>query len=171
MKLEQMFKLIARRKPGNFWIDPLIQKRLLLYAATALSLYLLIVGIVLGGFFYASNDILQQIPGLNDDILAEVNDLWQRAMMAIAAIAATGLVMLLFWTLIVSHRLAGAKFAIKRFVDGPLRQGHYSERLVLRKHDFLQDLADSLNALAAGLEKATHRSAEARETSKVPESA
>jgi signal transduction histidine kinase len=55
-------------------------------------------------------------------------------------------------TTIYTHRLIGPTLPIRRHIKA-LRDGLYSHRVVLRKHDGLQDVADELNALAKTLEE------------------
>lgn len=55
-------------------------------------------------------------------------------------------------TTIYTHRIIGPTIAIKRHVRA-LKEGLYSHRVSLRKHDELKDLAGELNELAEILEQ------------------
>ena len=50
-----------------------------------------------------------------------------------------------------SHRTAGAAYAIRRSIEA-IRDGRTGERVRLRKHDHLKDLADAVNRLAESLD-------------------
>lgn len=58
--------------------------------------------------------------------------------------------LVIFIGLVLSHRIAGPIFSIKRFLN-KVANGSYEEPLKLRKNDELQDVAESLNRLVAKL--------------------
>lgn len=79
----------------------------------------------------------------------------------------TGVLILMFVvimginSIIHSHRIAGPAYNIRRTVDSLVR-GEAGVRVKLRDRDYLQDLAESVNALAdrlAGREKDLHEAA------------
>jgi len=51
-----------------------------------------------------------------------------------------------------SHRIAGPIFRIKKFLDD-VTNGNYAQRLHLRKHDELKDIAEAINKLDDKLER------------------
>ncbi len=53
---------------------------------------------------------------------------------------------------IYTHRLVGPVMPIRRHIKA-LRDGLYTHRVTLRRHDGLQDIADDLNDLARTLEE------------------
>lgn len=52
----------------------------------------------------------------------------------------------------ISHRIAGPIYRIKKFLDD-VTNGDYSQRLKLRKHDELKDVAEAMNKLVDKLER------------------
>lgn len=63
-------------------------------------------------------------------------------------------VMALIWAMVmfISHHLLGPIYRLKMCLK-ELQQGNYTCRMRLRKRDFLKDMADSFNDLAAKLEE------------------
>ena len=81
--------------------------------------------------------------GLLMDIVRKVN-----AALFLRLVFLSPLVILI--GLVLSHRIAGPIFSIKRFLK-KVANGTYDETLKLRKNDELQDVAESLNRLVAKL--------------------
>ncbi len=51
-----------------------------------------------------------------------------------------------------THKVVGAEYAIKRFIREKMAKKQFSERIYLRKKDYLKDLANSINEMAEALE-------------------
>jgi hypothetical protein len=58
----------------------------------------------------------------------------------------------LFVIVALTHRVAGAKFAIVRHVRSRLMAGEFDRPLKLRKHDYLKDVAEAINELSAQIQ-------------------
>jgi hypothetical protein len=55
--------------------------------------------------------------------------------------------------IILSHRVAGAAYAINRHLENTFLKGIYDKPIALRESDYLTDIASSLNTLGANLSK------------------
>jgi signal transduction histidine kinase len=64
--------------------------------------------------------------------------------------------LVIFIGLVLSHRIAGPIYQIKKYIWG-IVDGKYEDELKLRRKDELWDLADSLNCLVTGLRSERYR--------------
>ena len=81
-----------------------------------------------------------------------VNDVFYKNAIRIGVLLLSFVVVSFSIVFHVTHKYYGPLVSIKRFVDG-VTQGDYSQRVVLRRKDELQDLAESLNGMAEELQK------------------
>lgn len=129
------------RRFNNLVIAPLLQGKII-------SQVIIISALFTGGMLYY------------------INSIWNGAMIALApqesqefirfftvlAIGMTFQFLAVTVLLIVhTHRFLGAAFAIGRYLHEHLLQGHFEGQIVLRKNDYLVDLADDVNRLSVKL--------------------
>lgn len=140
-----------KRKLSNFLLQPLLQIRLGLYAIL-LSLAFCVA--IVSTFYvnlYRFYDLVLELTDLRD----EVSEILQGYIQGLAFWMVVILVIYLLITVAVSifftHKLVGPTYAFRRHIK-ELARGNYQSRIVLRKHDAFQEVADELNELAATLE-------------------
>ena len=80
------------------------------------------------------------------------NDVFIKNAIRLGILLTVFIVSLFYVVFKVTHKYYGPLVSIARFVDG-ISKGDYSQRLVLRKGDELQQLAKDLNQMAENLEK------------------
>ena len=80
------------------------------------------------------------------------NDVFMKNAIRLGVLLCGFIVSLFYVVFKVTHKYYGPLVSIARFVDG-IAKGDYSQRLVLRKGDELQQLANDLNQMAVNLEK------------------
>jgi hypothetical protein len=150
--ISRVLGLNEHRKARNLLLKPALQLKLPVYILV-LSIALLMLGVLFGNLYFQQTymsvlatstqpEYLQQV------IAVQANEF--KYLMLLLLVVYAGLVTVI--TTIYTHRLIGPTLPILRHIKA-LRDGLYSHRVRLRKHDGLQDVADELNALAATLEE------------------
>ena len=146
-----------KRKLSNFMLQPLLQIRLGLYSILlSLAFCLALVGIFYVNFnkFY---DLVLELTDLRE----EVTDILRSYVSGLIGWLAIGTTVYFFITVAVSifftHRLVGPTYAFRRHIR-ELKNGNYGSRVVLRKGDAFQEVAEDLNDLALTLEQVRRRS-------------
>ena len=141
-----------RRKARNFLLRPMLQIKL--------PLYILILSFIFGalamllGYFYFEQLYLMMLENttqgsyLQNAISEQLNNFMESSVMLLI-----GYVFLVASiTIIYTHRMIGPTVTLNRHIRA-LKEGHYSNRIALRKNDELKDLAAELNELAEILEQ------------------
>jgi signal transduction histidine kinase len=146
-----------KRKLSNFMLQPLLQIRLGLYnILLSLAFCLALVAIFYVNFnkFY---DLVLELTDLRE----EVTDILRSYVQGLVGWVAIGTTIYFFITVGVSifftHRLVGPTYAFRRHIR-ELKNGNYGSRVVLRKGDAFQEVAEDLNDLAVTLEQVRRRS-------------
>ncbi|WP_141734537.1 hypothetical protein [Oligoflexus tunisiensis] len=146
-----------KRKLSNFMLQPLLQIRLGLYSILlSLAFCLALVAIFYVNFnkFY---DLVLELTDLRE----EVTDILKSYVRGLIGWVAIGTTIYFFITVAVSifftHRLVGPTYAFRRHIR-ELKNGNYGSRVVLRKGDAFQEVAEDLNDLAVTLEQVRRRS-------------
>lgn len=146
-----------KRNLKNFLLEPGFQlKFCAIVIGTALLFSLLIASYFYVGMKEAVTtlmDIFESFDVPPEQVEGYLSD-------QIRPIIQTILGMLLAYFIIVSilvvvetHKVVGAKYAIKRFVKDSLRTFSFSDRIYLRKKDYFRDVEKELNELAESLEQ------------------
>jgi hypothetical protein len=137
----------VKRKVRNYLLDTRLQLRLasyLLAFAVALSAGL---GWRLWNAFRETSDVVSLgAPEVAGALASE--DRWR--ILQVAVIVAVVLVCLLGASLVVTHRIAGPAFVIRR-TCAQIGEGNLSRPRPLRGHDLLVDLADSVATMVDSL--------------------
>lgn len=144
--------LEERRKARNFLLKPALQMKLPLYILFMSLMFGSMA--LLGGYIYFEQLFAMMIENttqgnyLQETISQQTENFIEASMVLLVVyiIFTVGI------TTIYTHRIIGPTIAIKRHVRA-LKEGLYSHRVSLRKHDELKDLAGELNELAEILEQ------------------
>jgi methyl-accepting chemotaxis protein len=140
------------RKARNLLLMPRLQLKLALYALM-LSLGFLLVTALFGKLYFEQTYITlventTQAEYVQAIINQQLHDFKSMSLLLLAGY----IVMMVVLVAVFTHRMIGPTLPIMRHVKA-LKDGFYSHRVTLRRHDSFQELADELNALAETLEK------------------
>jgi hypothetical protein len=149
-----LLKLISydeRRKARNYLLKPAFQLKLPLY--TLLLSFTFGSAALLVGYIYFEQLYAMMIENTTQgDYLREtVNQQTGNFIEASVTLMIGYVLLMVAVTTIYTHRIIGPTVAITRHIRA-LKNGLYSHRVNLRKHDALKDLAGELNELAETLE-------------------
>ncbi len=146
-----------KRKLSNFMLQPLLQIRLGLYSILLSFAFCLALVAIFYINFYKFYDLVLELT----DLRAEVNDILKSYIEGLIIWLAVGTGVYFFITVGVSvfftHRLVGPTYAFRRHIQ-ELKNGNYGSRVVLRKGDAFQEVAEDLNDLAVTLDQVRRRS-------------
>lgn len=145
-----------KRKLSNFLLQPLLQIRLGLYSIIlSLVFCLSLVGMFYVNF-YRFYDLVLELTDLRD----EVTEILQSYLHGMIGWLVIGTSIYFTITVVISifftHRLVGPTYAFRRHIR-EIKNGNYSSRVVLRKGDAFQEVAEDLNELAMTLEQLRRR--------------
>jgi hypothetical protein len=150
--ISRLIGLNEHRKARNLLLRPAFQLKLPLYILL-LSMAFLVLGVLFGNLYfqqtYMSTLATSTQPEYLQQVIARQTQEFKLLSLLLLAVYAALVTVI---TTIYTHRLIGPTLPIRRHIKA-LRDGLYSHRVVLRKHDGLQDVADDLNALAKTLEE------------------
>jgi methyl-accepting chemotaxis protein len=154
----------AKRRVRNYLLDTGLQLRLasyLLAVATALSLGL--GGLLWSAYRETSRVIALGDPEAGESIAAALAAEDRGRIVLVATALAVVLVCLLGAAVVITHRIAGPAFVIRR-TCGQIAEGSLARPRPLRTHDLLVDLADAVAAMIDALRarEETERQAVAR---------
>lgn len=140
------------RKARNLLLRPALQLKLPIYILL-LSMAFLVLGVLMGNLYfqqtYMSALATSTQPDYLQDVIARQTQEFKLLSLLLLVVYAALVTVI---TAIYTHRLIGPTLPIRRHIKA-LRDGLYSHRVKLRKHDGLQDVAEDLNALASTLEE------------------
>jgi HAMP domain-containing protein len=153
--LQSIYRVLGlneQRKARNMLLQAAFQLKLPFYILL-LSVVFLSLCILLGNIYFQQTynsmlatstqpDYLQQV------IAQQAHEFKMLSLLLLAVYAALVSVVATLFT----HRLIGPILPIRRHIRA-LQEGRYGQRVKLRKHDGLQDVADELNRLAETLEQ------------------
>ncbi len=145
-----------KRKLSNFLLQPLLQIRLGLYAIILSLIFSGTLAVIIYTNFFRFYDLILELTDLREDVEVLLRSYVQGMTVWIAL----AMVIYFFITVGVSifftHRLVGPTYAFRRHVRELIR-GNYSSRVILRKDDAFQEVAEDLNELANTLEQLRRR--------------
>lgn len=138
------------RKIRNFLIRPKFQLKYMFYFwVSGLSIF----GVFLALTFSKLNDLKYAIgnsPAVDFGLQKQMNNtLLELIIFALAAVLLFSVVTF-FYSIIITHRVAGPMLAIKAFID-ELIKGNYTYNRSLRQYDELHPIMDSVKELAEKL--------------------
>lgn len=143
----------AERRLKNFLIDPIAQVRV---GVTVLGMMAVLEAFILIFSYYYLQDFTEMLIELSDipeDIIPQAKREISRLFMWLGVVSFGVFVLTFFLVIIETHKIVGAGYAINRFINENLLQGHYGKKVILRHGDHMQKLADSINQLSEQLEK------------------
>lgn len=131
----------------NFrWVDPRFQMR---YAMVLLSLVLLVSCVLVGTFWFHSEQVLNTL--MNAGVLKQhslyilIEKQMGTLLWSVCAVSVLFSVFVFVMANFLSHRIVGPIFAIKRSLE-KMSQGNFSDAMVtLREEDEFQDVAKLIN--------------------------
>ena len=140
------------RKARNLLLMPVLQLKLAAYALL-LSLGFLLITILFGKLYFEQTLITlientTQAEYIQAIVTQQVHDFKSMSLLLLAGYTVLMIVLISVYT----HRMIGPTLPIMRHIKA-LKDGFYSHRVKLRRHDCFQELANELNALAETLEK------------------
>ncbi|SMF14371.1 HAMP domain-containing protein [Pseudobacteriovorax antillogorgiicola] len=136
-------------------IEPFKQMKLGIYViAVSLTFTALTALVFLNAFFEQYQHVMEmfQIVDPKNQYEMVTNDVFYKNAVRIGILLVSFIVVTLSVVFHVTHKYYGPLVSINRFVDG-VTKGDYSQRVVIRRGDELQDLAHSLNKMAETLQK------------------
>ena len=148
-----------RRKASNFLLKPMLQMKLPLYilflSFTFGALAMLLGYVYFEQLFVMMIENTTQESYLRDTIREQAGNLLESSFMLLIGY----IILVVGITTIYTHRMIGPTVTLRRHIVA-LKNGLYSNRIALRKHDELKDLADELNELAGILEQSQNSGAQ-----------
>ena len=144
--------LNENRKARNFLLKPVLQLKLALYALM-LSLTFVLIAVLFGKLYFEQTYITlientTQAEYIQAVITQQVHNFKSLFLLLLGVYTVLMVVLVTVYT----HRMIGPTFPIMRHIKA-LKNGLYSHRVKLRRHDCFQELANELNSLAESLEK------------------
>ena len=136
-----------RRKASNLLLRPMLQMKLPLYILF-LSFTFGLLALLLGYFYFEQLFVMMienttQGSYLRETVNEQAGNLMESSFMLLIGYV----ILVVGITTVYTHRMIGPTVTIKRHIKA-LKEGFYSSRITLRKHDELKDLASELNELA-----------------------
>jgi methyl-accepting chemotaxis protein len=140
------------RKARNLLLKPALQLKLALYALM-LSLVFILLTLLFGKLYFEQTYITlventTQGEYIQAIITQQMHDFKSMSLLLLVGYTVMMVVLITVYT----HRMIGPTLPIMRHIKA-LKNGFYSHRVKLRRHDCFQELADELNTLAETLEQ------------------
>ena len=135
-----------KRSKKNLWLMPGFQGRLLLLFIFCGLTCAFVNGYLYYSYVDASYAFILRYSTLSQDLIAQRH---MDLLIFSVALAAGSLVITLIlavWALVLTHRAAGAVYAVKKVI-GEIRAGDPTRRVHLRKKDEFKDLAAAFNEM------------------------
>ena len=144
--------LSENRKAANLLLKPVLQLKLALYAIM-LTMIFLCTTVFFGKMYFEQTYITlventTQAEYIQAVVTQQVHQFKSMFQLLLVVYSVLMVVLITVYT----HRMIGPTLPIMRHIRA-LRDGFYSQRVRLRRHDCFQELADELNKLAETLEK------------------
>jgi hypothetical protein len=140
------------RKASGFVLKPVLQLKLALYVLL-LSLIFVSVTLLFGKLYFEQTYVtLIESTTQAEYIQAVITQQIHRFKFLSLQLLAVYTVLVVLLVAVYTHHMIGPMVPIIRHVKA-LKDGFYSRRVKLRRHDCFQELGDELNALAETLEK------------------
>lgn len=147
-----MFGLMKRRSIKNYIINPNFQFK---YVINYICVGLIAIGLNYLFVLRKLNLFVDQLALANitdPEIKMNLASLIQGINMQSLFAFLTTVAFAIFFAIFMSHRIAGAAYAIEKYIK-EIKNGDYDEKRKLRKNDDLQALMTELNELAKVLNK------------------
>ncbi|MBC7662051.1 MAG: hypothetical protein H7249_20340 [Chitinophagaceae bacterium] len=141
-----------KRKLSNFLLQPLLQVRLGLYSIIMSVVFGLGVFTIIYINFYKFYDLVLELTDLREEVTEILNSYIHGVVLWLVLALVVYFLITVAISIFFTHRLIGPTYAFRRHIRD-LSKGNYKSRVVLRKGDAFQEVADDLNDLAVALEK------------------
>lgn len=141
-----------RRKAANFLLNPRLQLRLPLHIVLLSCTFT--GAVMLTGYLYFEQLYVMMIESSpqGEYLQASVKQQTTNFIELSVSLMIGYVVLVIGVSLLYTHRIIGPTIAIRRHIRA-MKEGLYSHRVCLRKHDELKELARELNELAGILEQ------------------
>ncbi len=152
-----MSDLRPKRNLKSIVVEPFKQVKIGAYVIVVSLAFLVLAGASISFAFYEQYQQVMDIFNVVDSSTQwelVTNDIFFKNALILTAIFVTYVVLLFVIVFKTTHRIYGPLVGIERFVS-EISAGDYHKRIVIRRGDELQRLADQLNQLAEHLEQ-TH---------------
>lgn len=147
--------MFGNRNLKTLVIEPLKQLKLGTYIIALSVIFAVIIAAVFVFVFIEQyQHVMELFKVVNPEAKYQMltNDIFSKNAIRLGLILLGFIGLTLFTVFSVTHKYYGPIVAINRFVKA-ISEGDYSQRVVLRKQDELQDLAAKLNHMAESIEK------------------
>jgi hypothetical protein len=141
-----------QRSFKNFLLRPLLQIQLGVYSVALTTFFSAILVVIIYATFERTRKLVLNLTNLEAEVVEIVSDYVFRTAGWLAGVVVLYLVFNIVLTVVFTHRMVGPAVAFKRHIRA-LREGDYDSRVVLRKGDAFDDVAEELNLLAHSLGK------------------
>ena len=144
------------RKARNFLLRPSLQMKLPLYTLILSFTFGLLALLLFYVYFEQLYTMMLENTTQGSYLRAAVSLQTNNFIEAVSMLLIGYILLMVAVTTIYTHRIIGPTVALKRHIKA-LKDGLYSHRVHLRKHDELKDMAADLNELAEILEQYQNR--------------
>jgi len=154
-----MSEIRSKRNLKSIVVEPFKQIKIGAYVIVVSLGFLVFAGASISYAFYEQYQQVMEIFNVVDSSTQwelVTNDIFFKNALILAGVFIAYVVLLFVIVFKATHRIYGPLVGVERFV-GQLTSGDYQRRIVIRRGDELQRLADQLNRLAEHLEN-THGS-------------
>jgi len=156
-KDENLKEIKKKRQLKNFLLDPSFQLR---FCTIVIGLTFLFTVFITTYFYFSMRDAVAILLEIFESFDVPSEQVTSFIIEKVSPIVKTMLGLLAGFFVIVScviivetHKVVGAEFAIKRYIREKLKNLYFSEKLHLRKKDYLTDISSELNNLADKLKE------------------
>lgn len=120
---------------------------------TLLIASMLIPLIFVGGcLYYLIFNLVAEQLGIPESIAYNLFPVIKKINLILAIGIPPLILLLILWGISLSHRFAGPIERLKKELDSIAKNGDYSKRLIVRKHDDVRPIADAINELLDKIE-------------------
>jgi hypothetical protein len=145
-------RAISKRKLRNFLLQPLLQVKLGLYSIGLAVVFGVLICTMLYLNLYRFYDMVVELTDLGPEVSAILDSYLRGASWWLIGSLLIYLALNVTISILYTHRLVGPTYAFRRHIRN-LKEGKFSSRVTLRKHDAFAEVAQDLNDLAEHLER------------------
>ncbi|NRA66607.1 MAG: hypothetical protein HRU19_19115 [Pseudobacteriovorax sp.] len=148
-------RIKPQRNLSAVMIEPFKQLKLGVYViAVSLTFVILTALVFLNAFFEQYQHVMEvfQVIDPKNQWAMVTNDVFFKNAIRLGVLLVSFIAVIFSVVFHVTHKYYGPLVSINRFIEG-VSKGDCSQRVVIRKGDELQELAENLNKMAEGLQK------------------
>ena len=135
------------RRLRNMLLQPMLQMKIGIYCVILSLLFAIAVVLVIYLNFQPLAANILELTDVPDELREIINNYWSSSQLWIYGIGALYMIVIIAVSVWYTHRLVGPIVAFSRHID-KLKEGDYSARTFIRKHDAFTDIAIKLNELS-----------------------